>query len=67
MVREPSIPLLFCLKSGLLTLVPSTVQPITVAFGCPQRNTASDPLDTFSEVGKRTKTEKNQIIITMAP
>ena len=59
MVREPSFPLLFCLKSGLLlTMVPFTVQLMPVAFGCPQRNTASDPLDTFSEVGKWTKTEK---------
>ena len=56
MVREAVYPLL-CLKSGwLLTLVPFTVQPMTAAFGCPQRNTASDPLDTFSEVGKWPKT-----------
>ena len=49
----------FCLKSGwLLTMLPSTVQPIAAAFGCPQRNTASDPFDTFSEVGKWSKTGK---------
>ena len=69
MVREPSFPLLFCLKSGLLlTIVPFIVQLMPVAFGFPQRNTASDPLDTFSEVGNEQKLKNSmcmQCVICM--